>query len=87
MGGIVGGSAEFPATSEAEAITYLNTQNGSTSSSLIWLKHPQVNGNTPYRVSAIIDQGYVYALCGKMGSQNPNTQTSQSIWKTSMDVE
>lgn len=74
-GGIPGGSAEFPATSEAQAITYLNTQNGSSSTSLIWLKHPQVNGNTPYRVSAIIDQGYVYVLCGKMGSQNMNSQT------------
>lgn len=80
-GGILGASAEFPATSEAEAITYLNTQNGSSSTSLIWLKHPQVNGNTPYRVSAIIDQGYVYALCGKMGSQNPNTQTASPSGK------
>ena len=80
-GGIVGGSAEFPATTEAEAITYLNTQNGSSSTSLIWLKHPQVNGNTPYRVSAIIDQGYVYALSGKMGSQNMNTQTVTATGK------
>ena len=80
-GGIAGGSAELPATSEAEAITYLNTQNGSSSTSLIWLKHPQVNGNTPYRVAAIIDQGYVYALCGKMGSQNPNTQTASPSGK------
>ena len=80
-GGIFGGSAEFPATSETEAITYLNTQNGSSAPSLIWLKHPQVNGNSPYRVSAIIDQGYVYALCGKMGSQNPNTQTASPSGK------
>ena len=80
-GGIAGGSAEFPATSEAEAITYLNTQNGSSSTSSIWLKHPQVNGNSPYRVSAIIDQGYVYVLCGKMGSQDPNTQTASPSGK------
>ena len=80
-GGIAGGSADFPATSEAEAITYLNTQNGSSSTSSIWLKHPQVNGNSPYRVSAIIDQGYVYALCGKMGSQDPNTQTASPSGK------
>ena len=80
-GGIVGGSAGSPATTEAEAITYLNTQNGSSSTSLIWLKHPQVNGNTPYRVAAIIDQGYVYALCGKMGSQNMNTQTVTATGK------
>ena len=80
-GGIVGGSAGSPATTEAEAITYLNTQNGSSSTSLIWLKHPQVNGNTPYRVSAIIDQGYVYALSGKMGSQNMNTQTVTATGK------
>ena len=43
MGGIVGGSAEFPATSECRTITYLNTQNGSSAPSLIWLKHSQVN--------------------------------------------
>lgn len=80
-GGIVGGSAEFPATTEAEAITYLNTQNGSSSTSSIWLKHPQVNGNVPYRVSAIIDQGYVYVLCGKMGSQDPNQQSTSPSGK------
>ena len=80
-GGILGGSAEFPATTEDEAITYLNTQNGSNGVSLIWLQHPQVNGNTPYRVSAIIDQGYVYVMCGKMGSQNPNQQTTSPSGK------
>ena len=80
-GSVVGGSSGSPATTEAEAITYLNTQNGSSATSLIWLRHPQVNGNTPYRVAAIIDQGYVYVLCGKMGSQNMNSQTVTATGK------
>lgn len=85
-----GSVAGIPATTETEARTYLNTVNGANSAQLVWFQHPQVNGNVPYRCPAMIDDtsnalsGYVYALCGKIGATNQNSQivtaTGKPAW-------
>lgn len=85
-----GSVAGIPATTETEARTYLNTVNGANSAQLVWFQHPQVNGGVAYRCPAMIDDtsnalnGYVYALCGKIGATNQNsqvvTETGKPVW-------
>ena len=87
LASLPGSVAGIPATTETEARTYLNTVNGAASAQLMWFQHPQVNGGITYRCPAMIDDtsnalnGYVYALCGKIGATNQNSQTVTATGK------
>ena len=87
LASLPGSFAGIPATTETEARTYLNTVNGANSAQLMWFQHPQVNGGSAYRCPAMIDDtsnalgGYVFALCGKLGAANQNSQISTATGK------